>query len=430
MPLPDKSSASRRKNTLWRDNEFLKLWGGQAVSALGSTVTRDALPLLALLVLGASPMEMGLLSAASGLPVLLFGVAAGVWVDRLRRRPLMIAADLGRAGLLALIPLAAVLGVLSIELLYAIVILAGLLGVIFNTAYRAYLPGLVARDHLVEGNSKLAVSKSAAEIGGSGLAGVLVQVISAPFAMLLDALTFLVSAGSLALIQRPEPPPAPSTADASFGREALEGLRTTLSQPTLRALAGAAATQSFLGNFFAPLYSLYAIRELGLGPAAVGLTIALGGVSSLGGALLAERALRRFGLGPTLIATLGLSTLTALLIPLAGFFTPHPAGSAFFSVGLIFLGSAQLLGDALRTIYSIHAISLRQAITPDRLLGRVNASLELMEGGIAPLGALVGGILGGVLGVQNALFIAALHGVLSCIWIAASPIRKMRKILE
>ena len=131
-----------------------------------------------------------------------------------------------------------------------------------------------------------------------------------------------------------------------------------------------------------------------------------------------------------MIATLGLSTLTALLIPLAGFFTPHPASGAFFSVGLIFLGAAQLLGDALRTIYAIHAISLRQAITPDRLLGRVNASLELMEGGIAPLGALVGGILGGVLGVQNALFIAALHGVLSCLWIAASPIRKMRKIPE
>ena len=429
MP-PEDLIELRQKTTLWRDSEFLKLWAGQAVSELGSTVTRDAMPLLALLVLGATPLEMGMLSALGGLPVLLFGVAAGVWVDRLRRRPLMIAADLGRAGLLALIPLAAALGLLRIELLYVIAILTGLLGIFFSTAYRAYLPGLVQRDHLVEGNSKLAVSESVAEIGGSGLAGVLVQVIGAPFAMLLDALTFLVSAVSLILIHRPEPPPNPVVETASFGREALEGLRATASQPILRALAGAAATQSFLGNFFAPLYGLYAIRELGLGPAALGLTIALGGISSLAGALLAERALRRFGLGPTLIITLGLTTLTDLLIPLAAFFTPHPAGNAFFSVGLLFLGTAQLLGDALNTIYSIHAISLRQAITPDRLLGRVNASLELMESGIAPLGALAGGILGGVLGVQAALFIASMAGILSCLWIAASPIRVLRKMPE
>ena len=304
-----------QKTTFWRDREFLKLWAGQAVSELGSTITREAMLLLALLVLGATPLEMGVLSALGGLPVLVFGVAAGVWVDRLRRRPLMIATDLSRAVLLALIPLAAFLGVLRIEMLYGIVVLTGLLGIFFSTAYRAYLPGLVERAHLVEGNSKLALSESAAEIGGSGLAGVLVQVIGAPFAILLDALTFLVSAGSLAFIRRPEPPPAQVAETASFGREALEGLRATATQPILRTLAVAAAIQSFLGNIFAPLYSLYAIRELGFGPAAVGLTIALGGVSSLTGALLAERILRRFGLGRTLIATMGLSSLTALLIP-------------------------------------------------------------------------------------------------------------------
>ena len=424
----DDSPPIPQKTTLWRDREFLKLWAGQAVSELGSTITREAMLLLALLVLGATPLEMGVLSALGGLPVLVFGVAAGVWVDRLRRRPLMIATDLSRAVLLALIPLAAFLGVLRIEMLYGIVVLTGLLGIFFSTAYRAYLPGLVERAHLVEGNSKLALSEAAAEIGGSGLAGVLVQVIGAPFAILLDALTFLVSAGSLAFIRRPEPPPAQVAETASFGREALEGLRATATQPILRTLAVAAAIQSFLGNIFAPLYSLYAIRELGLGPAAVGLTIALGGVSSLTGALLAERILRRFGLGRTLIATMGLSSLTALLIPLAAFFSPHAASGAFFSVGLLFLGTAQLLGDALDTVYAIHAISLRQAITPDRLLGRVNASLELVQEGIAPLGALTGGILGGVLGVQPALFIASLAGILSALWIAASPIRTLHKM--
>lgn len=388
---------------------------------MGSTITRDAMPLLAVLVLKASPIEMGVLAALQGLPVLAFGIAAGVWVDRLRRRPVMLAADLGRAALLLLVPLSAVLGVLRIELLYGLVILIGLLGVFFNSAYRSYLPALVERSRLVEGNSKLAMGSSLAEIGGSGLAGVLVQTIGAPFAMLLDAISFLVSAGSLALIRRSEPPPAPSGDAPSFGREAIAGLRAVAGQPILRALVGAAATQSFLGNFFAPLYGLFAIRELGLTPAALGFTIAMGGVSSLAGAFLAGPVLRRFGLGRTLIGTLGLTTLTAMLIPLAG----SIPGS-----GLLLLSTAQLLGDALGMIYAIHTVSLRQAITPDALLGRVNASLQLVDEGVAPLGALAGGALAALFGVQTALFIAALHGILACVWIAASPVSRMQTIPE
>jgi predicted MFS family arabinose efflux permease len=401
--------------TLWNHPDFLKLWTGQTISELGSTVTRDAMPLLAVLVLNATPFEMGLLSALEGLPVLLLGIFAGVWVDRLRRRPVMILADLGRAGLLVLIPLAAWLGLLRIELLYGLVILTGLLGVFFNTAYRAYLPALVERAHLVEGNSKLALSSSLAEIGGSGLAGVLVQVIGAPLAMLLDAVSFLVSAASLALIRRPEPVIETSGEEASLVREALEGLREVAKQPVLRALLGATATLNFLGSFIGPLYGLYAIRELGIGPAALGFTIAVGGISSFGGALLAERVLRRLGLRNTLIGSLGLYSLTTLLIPLGG---------SFVGLGFAFLLVSQLLGDALRTIYSIHALSLRQAITPDRLLGRVNASLELISDGIGPLGALVGGVLAAFLGIQAALFIASLNGVLACLWIVFSPVRR------
>ncbi len=408
-----------KATTLWRHSDFLKLWGGQTISELGSTITRDALPLMAVLVLKATPVEMGILSALGGLPVLVFGIFAGVWVDRLRRRPVMIAADLGRAALLALVPISAGLGLLRIELLYTLMILTGLLGVFFDTAYRSYLPALVERAHLVEGNSKLALSSSLSEIGGAGLAGVLVQTIGAPLAMLLDALSFLVSAGSLAAIRKPEPPPTPPIEQPSVAREAVEGLRAVIHQPALRALIGATATLSFLGNIFGPLYALYAIRELGLSPAALGLTIAMGGVSGLFGALLAGRVLRRFGLGATLIGTLALTTLTALLIPLAGFIP----GS-----GLIFLSAAQLLGDGLDTIFSIHTISLRQAITPDHLLGRVNASLELVGEGVAPLGALAGGLLAALLGVQTALFIAALHGVLGSLWLVFSPVRKMREI--
>jgi predicted MFS family arabinose efflux permease len=405
--------------TLRRNPDFLKLWAGQAISELGSTVTREAIPLLAVLTLGASPFEMGILSALGGLPALVFGIFAGVWVDRLRRRPLMIAADLGRAILLGLIPLTAALGMLHIELVYGVMILAGLLGVFFSTAYRAYLPALIERSQLVEGNSKLALTSSLAEVGGAGLAGVLVQVIGAPFAILLDALSFLVSTVSLLLIRKPEPPVQPSLEQPSVLREAAEGLRAVSGRPVLRALLGAAATSSLLGNIFAPLYGLYAIRELGLSPAALGLTIALGGVSGLAGSLLAGRALRRFGLGPTLVSMLALTTLTALLIPLSG----SIPGS-----GLFFLGLAQLLGDGLDTIYSIHSISLRQSVTPDRLLGRVNASLELVSSGVAPLGALLGGVLAVGIGVQNALYIAALHGLLASLWILASPIWRMRNI--
>ena len=407
--------------TLWRHPDFLKLWTGQTISEMGSTLTRDAMPLLAVITLQATPLQMGVLASLEGLPVLAFGIIAGVWVDRLRRRPLMLACDLGRAALLAVVPLAALLGVLHIELLYGLVVLIGLLGVFFNSAYRSYLPALVARARLVEGNSKLAMGSSLAEIGGSGLAGVLVQTVGAPFAMLLDALSFLVSAGSLALIRRGEPLPAPDPGGEppSVTREAIAGLRALAGQPALRALIGADATRSFLGNFFAPLYGLYAIRELGLSPAALGLTIALGGVSSLFGALLADRALRRFGLGRTLIAAQAITTLTAGLIPLAG----SLPGS-----GLALLCLAQLLGDALGMIYGIHTVSLRQAITPDHLLGRVNASFQLVNEGVAPLGALTGGALGALLGVQGALFIAALGGALASVWIFVSPVRKLLKM--
>lgn len=403
--------------SLWRHPDFLRLWAGQSISELGSTITRDALPLLAVLTLNATTVQMGFLGALGGLPVLVFGILAGVWVDRLRRKPVMMIADLGRAILLGLIPLCAVLGVLRIELLYVLIVLAGLLGVFFDTAYQAYLPTLVERGQLVEGNSKLALSSSVAEIGGSGLAGVLVQMAGAPAAILLDALSFLASAGSLALIRQPEPAPVRREAQDSVLKEAADGLKAVSERPELRAMFGAAATLNFLGSMIGPLYSLYAIRVLGLSPAALGLTIALGGVSSFLGALLAEPALRRFGLGRVLSGVLVLYSLTTLLIPLGAFFPGR---------GLLFLAASQLFGDALRTVYGIHSVSLRQAITPEHLLGRVNASLELVSKGLAPIGALVGGVLGAVLGVQGTLFVAALNGVLAGLWILFSPVVRMK----
>src|SRR5512133_2672970 len=274
---------------LWRNPDFIKLWTGQTISTLGSHITNGGLPLLAVITLKASPFQMGLLQAVGSAPVLLFSLVAGVWVDRLRRRPILIAADLGRALILATIPLAAVLGWLTIWHIYFVIALTGILTVLFNTAYRAYLPALVEQEHIVEGNSKLALSDSAAEVVGPGLTGVLVQTITAPIAILFDALSFVVSAVSLLFIRKGELPPNLAGERQSVLQEAREGVRAVMREPILLALTATDATMSFFGNFIGVLYALYAIRVLHLSPAAIGLTIGVGGASSLIGALLAER---------------------------------------------------------------------------------------------------------------------------------------------
>ena len=403
---------------LWRSPDFMKLWVGQTISEIGSNITRDGLPLLAVINLGASPAQMGILAAIAGAPVLLFSLFAGVWVDRLRRRPLLILTDIGRALLLATIPLAAVTGWLSMAQLYLITALTGVLTVLFNIAYPAYLPTLIERERLVEGNSKLAVSSSAAEIAGTGLAGVLVQLITAPMAILFDALSFLASAFSLSIIRKPEPALPTPEARLSMAVEAREGLSAVFREPVLRAMAAASAMESFFGNFFGVLYALFAIRTLAISPAALGLTIAVGGASSLVGALLARRVVEKFGLGRTMITMHLSGWLVSLLIPLAG---------SFPALGLPLLIASQA-GDALHTIYSINAITLRQTITPDRMLGRVNASIELLATGIGLLGALLGGALGGILGLQATLLIAVLGGASSVVWLLFSPIRHIREV--
>jgi hypothetical protein len=222
---------------LWRNSDFVKLWLGQTVSNFGSGITGIALPLTAVLVLAATPAQMGILGAVDGVSVLLIGLLAGVWVDRVRRRPLMIATDLGRAFVLSTIPLAALLGVLGLGQLYIVAALAGMLTVIFNVASPAFLPSLIAQESLIEGNSKLGMSDSLAEIGGPAVAGPLVQLISAPFAILFDALSFLFSACCLGLIHTREPPPPAQEQHKSLWDDLLEGLHLVLKNPLLRALA-------------------------------------------------------------------------------------------------------------------------------------------------------------------------------------------------
>jgi MFS family permease len=403
---------------LWRNRDFVKLWVGQTVSELGSGITSQALPFTALLVLSATPAQMGLLAAVAQLPMLLFSLLAGVWVDRLRRRPLLIAADLGRALLLASIPLAWVLGILRLEQLFVVAGLVGILSLFFNVAYRSYLPALVRRDQLVEGNSKLSASGSVADMGGVALGGILVQWLSAPIAMLFDAVSFVCSAFAVGLIRTPEPPKAVEEGE-NVRQEVAEGLRLVLGNKVLRALAGSSGTFAFFGNFFHALYALYAVRELGIPPAIVGVLIGAGGVGAFVGALLVGRVTRRFGLGATLMGTLVFEALVQMPILLAG-------GSLPVSVAILM--AVQLVGDVAISIYLISEVSLRQAVVPDRLLGRANASMGFLVGGLGPVGALLGGALGEAIGLRWTLLIAMLSTmVIAPLWLFFSPVRSLRE---
>lgn len=400
---------------LRKQPDFLKLWSGQTISQFGSGITGSALPLTAVLVLGASSTQMGFLVAAEAVPFALFGSFAGVWVDRLRRRPLMIDADIGRAILLLSIPLAALLGRLQIGQLFLVAALIGVLTVLFDVAYQSFLPSLVTREQLLAANSRLATSTAMAEVVTPGLAGVLVQLVSAPLTLLLDALSFVCSAGSIALIRR-EQHPMPLSSHGDVFREIGAGLTTVARHPLLRAFAAYRLMSRFFGNWIGALYILYGLHELGLGPALLGLTVGVGGVSNLVGTLLVGPLTRRFGVGPSMLAAATVGSFTAFLVPLA-----H--GPVLMGFGILALCQAF---DAVQPIYEVNALSLRQSITPPHILGRVNAAMQVLEGGIGPLGAIIAGILAGHIGMRPTLFLAALGAGPSILWLVFSPLPALR----
>ncbi|MDQ3467442.1 MAG: MFS transporter, partial [Chloroflexota bacterium] len=346
---------------LWRHADFTRLWAAQSISAVGSQVSLLALPLIAVLTLEASPFAVGVLGFVGGLPVLLIGLIAGVWVDRLRRRPLMIAADLGRAILLLTIPIAWWQGALSMSLLCVVTLLTGLLSVLFDVSFLSYLPTLVSRDALVEGNSKLEASASSSQVVGPGLAGWLVGVAGAPVALVLDAASFLASALVLTRIQAPEPASRPATDRASLWTEMKDGLRLVRQSRILAALVACGATTSFSAWIFYAVYVLYMTRELGLTAEAVGLVFATGGAGALAGAMLAGPVRRRFGVGPTLVGGQLFFGLTGLFVPLA-LFLP--------SIALEIVVATEFLQWLGVIVYDINAVSLRQAITPRGAEGR------------------------------------------------------------
>ncbi|MDX2160055.1 MAG: MFS transporter [bacterium] len=408
---------------LWTHPDFLKLWFGQTISEFGSRITRDGLPLAAVLVLGASPAQMGILRAVSSLPVLVFGLFAGVLVDRLPRRPVMIACDLVRLCVLLTIPFAALTGSLSMPLIYVVSALMAVLALIFDIAYRAYLPSLIDRAYLTEGNAKLSTTDALAEIGGPALTGLLIQVMSAPSALLFDSFSFLFSVVSVSAIRTPEPPPVRTDPGQEGGvavtRELREGIARISGDPLLLTLAVGTGLRAFFGNFIGTLYDLFTVRELGLSPLTLGLLVACGGIGALIGAGVATTISRRIGTGYAIIGALIISGLVNLLIPLA---------ADMPGLSLAMLVAAQIIGDGAMMVYWINEVSLRQTLVADHLLGRVNAGFGFLGEGLSVFGALAAGALATGIGTRLTLWAAVLGILCSALGMGFSPLKRLNTV--
>jgi MFS family permease len=408
---------------LWRHPDFLKLWSAETISQFGSTIDDIAFALVAILVLDASAFEVAALGTVLFLPFILFTLPAGVWVDRLPRRPILIVGDFGRAALYATVPIAYVADVLTLWQLYVVGFLVGTFQVFFDVAYQSYLPSLVDRDQIVEGNSKLEISRSAAQISGPGLGGILVQVLTAPYAVLVDALSFVASGAFLLGIRKPEPKPERATEDgrkSSMRRELKEGLRFVFGNPNLRAQAGCTATSNLFSSVAFSILLVFAVREVELSPGVIGMVFSLGAVGSLVAALTATRISRRFGIGPTTIVVAALFGPAMLLVAFA------PAGNA----AIPFFVSAQLVFGFTVVVYNIVQVSYRQAICPPQLQGRMNSVMRFIVWGTIPIGTLLGGALGSTIGLRETIVIGAIGAGLAVLWIVFSPQRHLREMPE
>jgi MFS family permease len=406
----------RPRSRLWREADFLRLWGAQTVSQFGSQISLVALPLVAIVSLEATPFQVAALGAVEMLPFLLIALPAGVWVDRLPRKPILVLGDVGRAAALATIPLAYALEALAIWQLYVVGFVVGVCTVFFDVAYQSFLPSLVARDRLVEGNSKLEISRSAAQLGGPGIGGLLVSAITAPYALLADAISFAWSGFLIAQIRRSEAVPVPAE-HASMRREVIEGLRYIVRDPRWRAIATYVAIVNFFYSVAFSIFLVYAVRELNWSATLIGVVLALGNVGALAGALLASRVSARVGIGRTLVLSGVVSGVPLLLIAVA----PEQFAVPFVVAALGLIGFGIIL-------YNVNAISLMQALTPERMLGRMNASRRWIVWGTIPLGNVTGGVLAETIGLRPTIFVGAIGASFCFLPLLARPLRTIERL--
>ncbi|GLV53403.1 MFS transporter [Dictyobacter sp. S3.2.2.5] len=400
--------------SLWRHSNFLKLWIGQTISSFGSAITALALPLTAIVILHATSDQMGILRAALSLPALL-SLFFGVWVDRMRRRMLLILADTGRLLLLSSIPLIAWLGLLRIEYLYMIGLLIGVLTLLFDLSITSFLPSLVTREQLMDGNSKTQQSDALIAIVGPGAAGALIGLLTAPIAIVIDAISYLASVISLLLIHAPEEELQCRPVRRSIWLEIGEGIQALWATPILRDMTILSVLGALSLSIQQTIFLLFVVQDLKLTAFQVGLVLSTSGIAGLLGTLLVSRTVQRRGPGPTILLGQSLTALGAIVIALTGGSLPLIlalliGGQALFSLGVPF--------------YSIPQLSLRQVMTPAHLLGRVNASRRFLVFSIIPLGALIGGLLGDRLGLRITLLISGLGMLLALFWVFFSSIRR------
>jgi MFS family permease len=422
------SDSQGSRPSLRRHPDFVKLWSGETVSQIGTQISLLAIPLIAVTVLHATTFQVGALSAIEMAPFLLVSLFAGVWVDRIRRRPVLIVTDLGRAAALVTLPIASSLGWLSLAQLYVVALVTGTLTVFFDVAYMAYLASLIDRHQLIEGNSKLQASESGAAIIGPGLAGWLIGAVGAARAVIADAASFVVSALAVLWIAKAEPEVEPrATADgamdaAESSRRRLrteigEGLRYVFGHPYLRSVAGCTSTFNLFGAITNALIIVFAVRTLHLTAGRIGLVLSLASVGYLAGALIANRVAKRVGVGRAIIAGATVAGIGPFLIPMARHGDAIPLLVASYLI--------TMLGNP---VYNINQVSLRQAITPDRLQGRMNATMRFVVWGTMPLGGLIGGALGSFIGLRGALWVAAAGQASAVAWVLFSPIRGLVEI--
>ena len=405
---------------LWRHPDFVKLWSAETVSQFGTQFTQLALPLVAIDVLHVSAFEVAALTTVEFLPFLLVSLPAGVWVDRLRRRPILVIGDLSRAVLLGSVPVAYWLGHLTMGQLYIVGFLVGIATVFFDVAYQSYLPSLVERQQLIDGNAKLEISRAAAQLGGPGIAGIVINALRAPAALAFDAVSFVGSALFIFGIRKSESSVRTDAPRRRMRVELREGLRYVLTHPYLKNIAACTALFNFWGNMGFAVLLVFARRELHLSPLAIGLAFTLSNVGPLLAAFNANRISSRFGVGRTIIGASILGAPTFLVIPFA------PEGNA----ALALLIPAFIVGGLSNVIYNVTQVSLRQAITPERIQGRMNSVMRFIVWGTIPLGSIIGGVLASQIGVKQTLIVSGVGCLMPFLPVLFSPVRGIREMPE